>query len=71
MKSDVNLSDLALANVEALADNESDPGRTLVSCTHATLTGNPDEGNLMWVCTGCVYKMAKNPSNTSECYIYH
>jgi hypothetical protein len=57
VKSNANLSDLALANVEALANNESTPG--IITC-YSTLRVEPNDPNIyepIWSitnCNGCV-----------------
>lgn len=66
MKSNDDLSDLALANVEALADNESGEGQR-ITC-YNNLEG--DQGAPMedktW-CDDCKARPASKWSNSSEC----
>jgi hypothetical protein len=66
MKSDANLSDLALANVEALADGESGEGQR-VTCYNSFegYQGFPMEDKT-W-CYDCKDRPASNWSDKSEC----
>lgn len=66
MKNDVGLSDLALANVEALADNESGEGQRITCYNNLEgFQGAPMEDKT-W-CDDCKARPASKWSNSSEC----
>jgi hypothetical protein len=65
MKSDVSLSDLALANVEALAQNEG--GSYTVVCHYADIANDVWSGTFMWHCQTCQYSIVTNIGNSSTC----
>lgn len=70
MKSDANLSDLALANMEALADGESGGG-TAISCRFGDKSDDYRVGTFHWRCESCTYVRCINLSyNTSSCTYY-
>lgn len=69
MKSNTGLSDLALANVEALAQSEN-PGPITISCNYADLADDVFSGTFMWRCQGCSYAICKNRGSSSTCTRY-
>ena len=66
MKSDANLSDLALANVEALANNEGGGNVGEIPCYGTIRIGlnNPDTYEPLWAITLC------NGCELVNCYEY-
>ena len=66
MKSDVDLSDLALANVEALASNESDGGQRITCYNNLEGHQGAPMEDKTW-CDDCDPRPASKWSNPSEC----
>lgn len=69
MNSNANLSNLALANIEALAQNEN-PGPITISCNYADIAGDVWSGTFMWRCQDCSYSLCKNRGSSSTCTRY-
>lgn len=70
MKSDSRLSDLALSNVEALAQNENPGGPITISCRYADIASDVWSGTFLWRCQGCSYSICNNISSSSTCTRY-
>jgi hypothetical protein len=66
MNSDVNLSDLALSNVEALANTES--GNRYYSCDQGE---ENHYGTEVFWCGTCTYKYIKTSNYSGECQLYN
>ncbi|MDH6343643.1 hypothetical protein M2480_002371 [Parabacteroides sp. PFB2-12] len=66
----ITLSDLGLANVEALAGGE---GKTpkLVNCREGKITGDPYIGNMHWICGACEYRLSYDLGNRATCTYYY
>lgn len=60
-----NLSDLALANIEALASGESGNGQ--MQCWNGTYDSN---GPLRLKCSSCSYIFMTTPATSSKCTNY-
>jgi hypothetical protein len=65
-KTEVELSDLALANVEALASEEDDNDGTGKTCYNSITTGDSE---LILYCGTCTYLPGRRPTfyGTSKC----
>ena len=67
-KSEAGLSDLAMANIEALANGEG--GEPMNIPRRYAEQGNYSNGTLMWRCQTCSYDFCKNISSSSNCVRY-
>ena len=70
MNNEATLSDLALANVEALAQNENPGGPITISCRYADVASDVWSGTFLWRCQGCSYSICNNISSSSTCTRY-
>lgn len=71
VKAETNISDLALSNVEALAQNEGG-GKMTINCRYGSIAKDPNEGTFNWLCSSCTYVLSNNLSyNSSTCTYYY